>query len=136
MTRILAMAVAAAAIATPAHATPIGPICRQVAQDGNNIVLVCVAGDLGESGTTVAPTLGIGCSFGTNPTCELLFSDYPQVSIGTTGFVPNPSYTVPAVDPATGTVHVFAGTVGTLYVDGTPIPVGTPDLCIGDPSVC
>jgi hypothetical protein len=124
-----------AVLTTPAHATPVGPVCRQAALNGSNVVIVCVAADLGESGTTVAPTIVVGCRITNGSFCYRAVPN-PLVQLGTTGFVPNVAYPLPVVDPATGSVHVFAGTIGTLYVNGTAVPLATVDFCVGDPSFC
>jgi hypothetical protein len=125
-----AVAVALGTLAAPASAST-GPICRQVALSGENVVQFCVTVEANASGTTVAPYLRITCGIGTNIACALL-----PISVGTTGFVPNLSYPLPTVDPATLTVHVYAGTVGTLWLDGTGGMIVVPELCIGDPNVC
>jgi hypothetical protein len=127
-------ALAAAAVAAPAHAAPLPPVCRQATYGGNNLVALCLLADAGQAGTTVAPTLQVVCVIGPRylRTCDAV----APVVVGTTGFVANPAFPLPAVDPATGSVHVFAGTVGSLWVNGTEYPVETRDVCVGDPSFC
>jgi hypothetical protein len=123
-----AVAVAVGTLATPASA--VGPICRQVTTSGRNQLTVCFTVEHNLSGATVAPYLLVQCG-GYTVECEI-----PPVSVGTTGFVLNPSFPLPTVDPATGSVHIYAGTVGTLWADGLSQDIGVPDLCVGDPSYC
>jgi hypothetical protein len=132
-TRVLTTAGAAAlAVGTlsgPAFA--VDTVCRQVTVGLQNVAAVCVTARLNGGGTTVAPYVWAGCAIGTNLICAV-----KPVNVATTGFVANPYFPVPDVDPATGSVHVYAGTVGTLYVDGIAVPVDVPDICVGDPTYC
>jgi hypothetical protein len=132
-TRVLttagAAALAVATLSSPAFA--VDTVCRQVTVGLQNVASVCVTARLNGTGTTVAPYVWAGCTIGTNLACAI-----KPVNIGTTGFVPNLSYPAPSVDPATGSVRLSAGTVGTLYVDGIAVPVDVPEICVGDPSFC
>lgn len=133
--RVLAssgVAAVAVSFAPAAHATPVGPVCREVASHGTNVVSVCVRADPHESGTTVEPTVSVDCTVGSERICAMVTGETP----GKTGFVRGAAYPLPTVDPATGTVHVYTGTIGTLWVNGTAIPLGTRDFCVGDPTAC
>jgi hypothetical protein len=134
---LAATAVGAALVATAPAAHAVSSVCRVVeVGDGSRIHLeLCVAWAVNGTGTTVAPTVTVTCGVPPN------FA-YPKacagttVGVGTTGFVPNPYFPTPAVDPATGSVRVYDGTVGTLWVNGTPIDVPITGFCVGDPSFC
>jgi hypothetical protein len=134
---LAATAVGAALVATAPAAHAANTVCRVVkVGDGSAVSLgLCVSWAVNGNGTTVAPTVTVTCglppSFARPKACS-----GTTAGVGTTGFVPNPSFPTPAVDPATGSVRVYDGTVGTLYVNGTPIDVPITGFCVGDPAFC
>lgn len=132
-TRVLttagAAALAVATLSSPAFA--VDTVCREVNVGLQNVATVCVTARPNIDGTTVAPYVWAGCAIGNDLACAI-----KPVNVGTTGFVPNPSFPTPAIDPATGSIKVYAGTVGTLYVNGIAVPVSVPEICVGDPSFC
>lgn len=136
MTRALALAfagVALAATAAPASATP---VCRELTLGTQLVLRVCADADAGVSGTTVTPVVTASCA--SDVFALRACDDLSGGSFGTYGFVPDPSFPTPVVDPATGSVKVSGGTVGTLYLGSllAPIPVVVPPFCVGDPTFC
>jgi hypothetical protein len=127
---LLAAATALTAGAAPAHAALL-PFCRQVSVGARNVVQVCVDVQTNPDGTTVAPYVTVTCRIGDNLACAI-----DPVGVGRTGFVPNVAYPAPTIDPATLTVFVHGGTVGTLWVDGIAADVVVTDFCVGDPAIC
>jgi hypothetical protein len=132
-----AAALAGAALTTVAPAAAhADPVCRveQVTAGSQLEVTLCV--DLGADGTTVAPFVTLSCTsspdLGPPSACA-----GTTVGRGKTGFVPNPAYPPPVVDPATGSVRVYDGVIGTLWYGGTPVAdVPIRGFCEGDPEFC
>ena len=131
--RVLGLLAAAAALtagAAPAHATLL-PFCRQISVGASNVVQFCVDVRTNPDGTTVAPYVTLTCGIGDDLACSLR-----PIGVDRTGFVPNVTYPAPTIDPATLTIYVHGGTVGTLWVNGVSADVVVTDFCIGDPAIC
>ena len=133
LTAALTAAVSAALAGAAAPSTASPGICRE-ADAADHELAVCF--HVGPVGTvTVNPSYSLYCYdwpvIGTKSLC-----DGQTREVGTTGFVPDPGYPQPEVDAATGSVLVHAGTVGHLWVAGTPTPVTVTRFCVGDPNFC
>lgn len=134
---LTACALAGAALATTAPAATAAPICRVVKVGDGSLVFfgVCIDAVVLSDGETFSGYVRITCSvppyvadpkpcYGTT------------ASFGPTGFVPNTVYRAPEIDPKTGSVRVYDGSLGTLYVDGRAFDVPIVGFCVGDPAFC
>ncbi len=119
----LAATVAVGAFAPAASATT---VCHSAAKQ----LTVCAAADLGQEGTTVAPSAVVGCS-GPTIRCEST-----PVAVGKTGFEANPAYPQPEYDLESIGVGSEGGTVGTVYVNGTGVDVTHENFCTGSDQFC
>jgi hypothetical protein len=100
---------------------------------GGTDLFLCVDVALNAGDTTVAPTVSVRCE-GSYQFCRFIHP--PQIGVGTTGFVPNPQFPQPCVDPKGPTVRSSGGTIGTFYVNGIPAPVNIPPFVLGNPNGC
>lgn len=140
---MLAAAATALGGATPAlaqddsEAVAVDPVthCQQVTV-GSIIQKVCIDvgtrkvidADLSPS-VTVAPYLRVWCPSPSIVSCSIL-----SVNVGKTGWETNPAAPRPIL--ISGGVRVPAGRQGTLWINGTPSHVNTPEICFGSDPAC
>ena len=132
----IALAAVAALGAAPAaqaeeSSVAAAPICQAAYVGTQYIASFCFESTFGvQSVATVGGTLRGGACVYDPAICR----PPAPVTVGKTGFEPNTRIPAPRVYP--GAVYWPGGTVGTLWVDGTPSYVYAAALCIGNPLYC
>lgn len=129
---------AAAMLAASAPSAQAAPVCREARVLGIYVVTACAEPtySTGQSGTTVAPSVRVTCMVDTLYASDPCLTVNPGAGVARTGFVPSASPPPVILDPATASVGIGDGTVGTLWVRGVPYTVNIGATCVGDPSVC
>ena len=136
----LAVSVFAVAVwlVIPQRAHAIGD-CYGAIVDGYGGVEVCVeAAPVLNADGTVGLEVDASCQFHEFAfiNCEQTVISPDAKRVDATGFVPNQGFPPPCVDPSTGTIRSEGGELGTVYIDGTPVPLTIPGFVLGSTSGC